>query len=258
MIRANGKVIEFEKFPNGETRVKKIESKEFNNITFKYEDDSDLIKLMFVRKMLNGPCQLNILYMPYSRMDRKNDEFAFTLKDVCKFIKDLKFDLIEVIEPHSDVCARLLKASRNFITPSLLSLNLDDIKPDYILFPDQGARERYESMFLYFGKPIIHANKVRDFKTGRIESLEIAGEIEQGANVVIVDDLCSYGGTFILAAEKLKELGAGDITLIVGHAEESILKGKIPDSDLIQKVFTTNTIIDKSLETDKIKIMDVF
>ena len=49
----------------------------------------------------------------------------------------------------------------------------------------------------------------------------------------------------MLSAEKLKELGAGNIDLIVTHCEKTILDGDIPKSDLINKVITTDSIISR-------------
>ena len=72
-----------------------------------------------------------------------------------------------------------------------------------------------------------------------------------------MDDLSSYGGTFMLTAEKLIDKGACEVYLVVAHAEEAILKGAIPDSPFIKKVYTTNSIIRKDLETDKIIIKEI-
>ena len=64
-------------------------------------------------------------------------------------------------------------------------------------------------------------------------------------NVFIVDDICSYGGTFHAAAKALKAAGANRIVLVVSHCEDSILKGKLFDpseTKLIDTVFTTDSI----------------
>ena len=57
-----------------------------------------------------------------------------------------------------------------------------------------------------------------------------------------MDDICSYGGTFHRAATALKEAGARKVYLYITHCENAIWRGKLPDSDLIEKVFTTNSI----------------
>jgi ribose-phosphate pyrophosphokinase len=262
VILLNGTIVEFEVFPNGETRIK--ESQILDNVlvrnvvTFKYESDGDLIKLLFTKKYLDEQgaiSHLKIYYMPYSRMDRKEGNSAFTLKYVSDFINSLGFINVEIMEPHSDVAAALINHSyATYPTIEILDKVIKEIKfskeNDYIFFPDAGAQKRYSKVIGY--RQLVGFKK-RNFQTGQIEDLQVVGDIGNGAKVLIVDDLCSFGGTFMLSAEKLKELGAAEIYLLVGHCEHSIYKGKILETDLIQKVFTTNTILDKA-EHEKIKI----
>ena len=48
--------------------------------------------------------------------------------------------------------------------------------------------------------------------------------------------------------EKLKEMGAGDIYLYITHCENTILDGDILNGDLIEKVYTTESIFTKEHE----------
>lgn len=272
MIKLNGVEITFEKYPNEEMRVDGKQIYEsiingINKISFKYENDSDLIKLIFVKNCLEEYRQsasLLIYYMPYSRMDRIENKSVFTLKYVCKLINSLNFFSITVVEPHSDVTPALLDICTTFYpTLCLLEEVITDINfnnnKDYIFFPDAGAAKRYSKQA--GGRQLI-GYKNRDFDTGEINQLEIMGNIQgKSFKVIIVDDLCSYGGTFLRSAKKLKELGAEEIYLLVAHCEVSIFKGELFNSGLITKVFTTNSIIDNftvgEQYRDKIKIYDV-
>ena len=65
-------------------------------------------------------------------------------------------------------------------------------------------------------------------------------------NALIIDDICSYGGTFYYSAKKLKELGADKIYLYVTHCENNILNGELLKDNLIEKVFTTESIFTES------------
>lgn len=69
------------------------------------------------------------------------------------------------------------------------------------------------------------------------------------------DNLCSKGGTFILNAEKLKEMWAGKIYLAVTHCEDTMFDGDILKNDLVTKVFTTNSIL--SMTHEKIEITEI-
>ena len=266
MIILNGKEIGFAQFPNGETLVdSSIESlnKEHNKIIFKYENDQDLLRLMFIKRHLDGlsslSCSLLIPYMPYSRQDRTEGTSVFTLKYVCELINSLHFTTVIVNEPHSDVTTALLNnCIAKYPTVKLLPTVVDEVgfnkEKDYLFYPDAGAQKRYSSKNPGY-KEIVGFKK-RNFITGKIESLEIVGAGSLlGNKVIIVDDLCSKGGTFILSAEKLKEMGVAHIYLVVAHCEETILQGDIPSSPhLITKVFTTDSITNMD-SNSRIKIV---
>lgn len=276
MILLNGKEIEFGVFPNGETHVKtKISimevANETNTISFKYENDSDLIKLMFLKNHIDtlviSPCDLVIYYMPYSRMDRSEGGSVFTLKYVARMINLMYFQTVYVIEPHSDVtCAVLDNAIPIMVNFSLVKDVMErvgfDPEMDYLVFPDAGAQKRYHSLKY----PHLVGFKERNFETGKIESLQLVGKefpASTGRKAIIVDDLSSYGGTFLLTAEALKPKGFDEIYLLVAHAENSIFKGELFKSGLIDKIFTTNSLITEhnfwssKFYQDKLHVYDV-
>jgi ribose-phosphate pyrophosphokinase len=253
MILVNGEEIKFEEFPNGETRIVADsfpkEGYVIQDIGFKYENDSDLIKLLMVKNYINQRQQgdyvyLTIYYMPYSRMDRSENGSPFTLKYISNFINSLGFKKIRVIEPHSDVTPALLNNAESiYINFDLLPKVMEEVgfdrELDYLFFPDAGAAKRYHSLKGY--KQIV-GHKDRDFKTGEIKSLKVVGDIDIfPRKVIIVDDLSSYGGTFVHSSESLRKLGVKEVYLLVAHAENSIFKGKLFDH--MDKVFTTNSIL---------------
>lgn len=265
MILLNGVEVQFEKFPNGETHViskmKETEEhpamdffkaniKAINLITFKYESDMSLMELIFVKNHIDAmvftACDLLIYYMPYSRMDRSEGGSVFTLKYVSALINQMMFDKVYIIEPHSDVTTALIDRSVALMpTKALLDSALNevqfDLEHDYVIFPDAGAQKRYAKMF---GGNVLVGHKHRDFDTGKIVSFDLVGGYNgTGKKAIIVDDLCSYGGTFIATAEALKAKGFEEIYLIVAHAEDAIFKGKIFTESPIKKVFCTDSII---------------
>jgi ribose-phosphate pyrophosphokinase len=56
------------------------------------------------------------------------------------------------------------------------------------------------------------------------------------------------------AATELRKIGATEIYLVVAHAEKSILEGQIFKTDLIQKVFATDSIVDMEDATERLVI----
>lgn len=270
MIKVNGKEVEFETFPNGETKLieDSVEfdmSVIFQRVELKYQNDLDLIRLMFVKNYIHSVighklgATLTITYMPYSRMDRSEDGSAFTLKYVADFINFLNFDKVGIIEPHSDVTPALIDNSQPiFINFDLLPKVMEEVgfdkEEDFIVFPDAGASKRYHNM-----KGINHVligHKHRDFKTGEITSFDLVGKYEgMGDKAIIVDDLSSYGGTFVHTAKALRAEGFKEVYLLVAHAEYNVFHGQLFDH--VDKVFTTDSIISVKNESEQLKIYEI-
>lgn len=265
MIYLNNVKVNITKFPNGESLINSENlniDNEVNTIKIKFENDEDITRLIFLKGHLddlNVKCKLVVGYMPYSRMDRTEGMTVFTLKHLCRLINNLRFEEVTIYEPHSEVSIALLDRVKVInMSKNLAKTVLDKINKNnelvYLVYPDAGAAKRYSKQIKY--DKVLTANKERDFKTGHIKRLDINGIIEdKNFKAVIVDDLCSKGGTFILTAEKLKEMGADEIYLAVTHCEDTIFEGDILKSDLITKVFTTNSILSRTHE--KFEIIEV-
>lgn len=264
MVTLNKHQIVTEQFPNGETKVKDFDQliSRDNLIEFRYQEDGDLIRLLFIKKRLDeqdgGHCRLLLRYMPYSRMDRKIDGDLFTLKYVAEFINSLGFETVYVVEPHSNKTLELLENSVA-IYPALdwlpeLMERLGFSDQDRIVFPDKGAAARYINSGY---TDVCVFEKKRNPQNGRIESMELKeGVVAKGAKCIIVDDLCSAGGTFLWAGKILKEMGAGEIHLLVTHCEPRILKGALlHDDSPIDLVFTTDSMM--NTEHPKINYINV-
>lgn len=260
MIKVDGYEIEFEKFPNGETKLVidslplkywKLDAK---RVSFKYESDEDLIKLMFLKNYYDSMDavieELLIYYMPYSRMDRSENDSAFTLKYMANFINNLNFKKVIVVEPHSDVTNALLdRVEPRYINFELVEMVKDEVyfkDEDYLVFPDAGASKRYSKMV---AKNVLVGHKNRNFETGKILGLDLVGNrSEKAKKAIIVDDMSSYGTTFIYTAKALREqFGIHEIYLLVAHAENAIFKVHPVTKDRlfnhISKIFTTDSIL---------------
>lgn len=258
MIKIEGIEIEQKRFPDGTLHA------EFPRISFAspyvyidwlYENDAELFTLICARNHYAGKkVRLYMPYVPHARMDRvKNDKDVFTLKYFCQTINSLNFDSVTIHDPHSNVAPALL----NNVTVLTPERDVKDViqrlkKEDLVMFyPDDGAMKRYEGML---DLPYAYGIKKRNWETGRIESLEVAnGNLIEGKPVLIVDDICSYGGTFARASKVLKRLGASEIYLYVTHCENNILKGDIFKENIIDKVFTTKSIFTE--EHEKIAVL---
>ena len=265
MIGLNGTPIDIGSFPDGTILIKNTNKLTKGLITWKYENDRELVALIYLTKHLRNlgyePLDLYMPYIPNARQDRvKNPEDIFTLKYFAEILNSLNFNSVIVLDPHSTVSEALINninviTPKNYIDESLFCMkNKENVDVDHILvfYPDSGAAKRYSDMI---NRYYAYGIKKRDWETGKIMGLDIIdnGFDLNNRDVIIVDDICSRGGTFYHSAKKLKELGAKDIYLYVSHCENTILEGELLKGDLIKKVYTTDSIFTKTHE--KIEVL---
>ena len=252
MIRINDKKIDMKHFPDGTMLIKYLADDEITKITWLYDNDEECMGIYFLVKHLRAHgAKVIDLFMPYipnARMDRvKNQDEVFTLKYFAEFINDLKFDSVEVLDPHSNVSTALID-NVSIIEPTDIILNLlETVNSDgntILFFPDEGAMKRYSHIASKCDIPYVFGMKNRDWRSGEILGLEVLGENDAvpGKNILIIDDICSRGGTFLHSAKALKAMGAADIDLYVSHLENSVWEGDMIRSGLVRNIYTTNSI----------------
>ena len=257
MIKVNGIEIKQGQFPD-HTLLMKFDPNEIPddgddiNIEWLYENDAELFTLVCLKRHLDQYFfpeyfRLILPYLPHARQDRtKNDEDVFTLKYFCEIINSLNFSVVWVRDVHSNVSLALLNNVKQqpisgYITETIMRSNAEAL-----FFPDEGAMKRYSGGF---DIPYAFGMKKRDWKTGKIQGLDIINaEAVKDKNVLIVDDICSRGGTFYHSAKALKAAGAKSVSLYVTHCEETITLGELAASDgLVDHVYTTRSIFPEKL-----------
>lgn len=251
-MKINSVKINPKKFPNNERIFPEINGGSYlYNFELDFVGDEDITLLMFYKKYIddiypNSEKNLILKYIPYSRMDRKISPFVFSLKYFCDFINDLNFNKVIVLDAHSNVSTALLKRCVELsIKPLVDHVFSFEKNIDYVFYPDAGAMKRYsEADIIPKDFPYFYGNKRRNLKTGEIIDFSLVEKPNlQNKKVLIIDDLCSKGGTFLASAQKIKEEGASDVILYVTHCENSIYDGDIFKTDLISKVYTTDSIL---------------
>lgn len=251
LIKINGIPLKVENFPDGTPRIKLFPALKFGDnpifVTWLFDSMSELFTLQCIADYYKGKeLILDMPYIPNARMDRvKNPEEVFTLKSFAKIINAMGFSNVSVKNAHSDVSAALIDNIRDTGLNSIENfLNSSFVKVDTIMFPDTGACKRYSELSIVKDNfDIVVGEKTRDWKTGQILSLEINGDPKniEGKDILIIDDICSKGGTFKFSALKLKEMGANKIYLYVTHCENVIDIAALKEAG-IEKVFTTKSI----------------
>lgn len=268
MITANGNEIRIEHFPDGTQRLKYDVSGTEHKLVWLYENEEELSTLIYVTKHIRNSSQpedkqitLLLPYLPNARMDRtKKEDEVFTLKYFCDIINWLQFDSVKILDVHSNVGAALLNRAQVMSPAPYIAEAIRQVETDeaelILFFPDEGASKRYADMFPAYR--YIYGNKKREWGTGKILGTEIMnpyGIDLVGKRILMVDDICSRGTTFVKSAEALKPHDVKDIYLYVTHCENTILEGEVLTSGSIERVFTTNSIFTK--EHEKITAMEV-
>ncbi len=203
------------KFPDGTSQVWKPYTDISNDVTIKWtwqKDESevfhlctlvDLIRKQHPNQFVN--ITLDVPYLPYARQDKEiSNTTTFSLSTFAKIINTLQFDRVISFDVHSKKAKELI---RNFESVKPFKFHIDTFskfKPDYIFYPDSGAYLRYCGNGMT--EIVFYGEKVRNQQTGKIESYKLLNLNYfplEGKRVLIVDDLCDAGGTFIMAAEEL-------------------------------------------------------
>lgn len=266
MIKVNNEIIEPEYFPDGTMKLNIIFFNNFVNIEWYYDSENELLQLVYIVNHIydissDAKVRLIMPYIPNARFDRTVEvDEVFTLKFFANIINSLNFDSVEVLDPHSHVSEalfdRLCIQSPDIYIKKIFKKLPDDT---ILFFPDEGSVKRYSDLPKYCG-PYAFGIKRRNWLTGAIEGLDVVGDTEKikGRNILIVDDICSKGGTFYHSALKLKELGATNIYLYVTHCENSIYDGELlKNNGLIEKIYTTDSILTNT-ESPKIELVEEF
>lgn len=262
MIKVNGVVVTPTNFPDG-TKLIKCLPEWFGTADIKwyYESDEELFTLYAVTKHLQNlgiACSLYMPYAPNARFDRtKRMEEVFTLKYFADFINSLNYEEVAILDPHSTVAEALFDRCSVRKPFHAIQNAIYKSNPDVIFFPDEGAMKRYSDIVPESCGRRVFGIKNRDWATGEIKGLSLYGDVDalKGAKVLIIDDICSKGGTFYHSAKALREAGAAAIDLYVTHCEHTIFEGELLKSNLINKIYTTNSIFYK--EHEKIEVFEV-
>jgi ribose-phosphate pyrophosphokinase len=198
--------------------------------------------------------RLLLRYLPYSRQDRAcSTGEAFSLDVILPLLTQNlgTGDTLVTWDVHSEVAQKILldrdipvnfcNVSAADLLEDLLNYNGIFIDPDTVVIsPDKGAVERATKVKDKLGlSSVVYASKVRDSGTGEILRTEIPDYISyEGKPLLIVDDICDGGRTFIELAKVLREKKPSRIDLYVTHGIFS--KGFEVFDDLIDFFYVAN------------------
>lgn len=222
MIRLEGHPITPTRFPDNTCQVWKIEPSVWEvvkkaqqpvEVKWEFSYEGEFLELAQLKDLLDHlkiPARLVLGYLPYARQDKDvSNVTTFALHTFAKLLNTLKFESVYVLDPHSSKANRLIERFYAHYPEEEVKNALHRLP----VYPDKGAREKYRD---YYGDGAF-ADKVRNVSTGEIVSIVLRGVSVQNRDVLIIDDICDGGATFIALAEELKKAGARGIDLFVTH-----------------------------------------
>lgn len=231
MIKINDKKIEFINYPNGEFGIKPLnkwlnleDGKEMSSeINFQWTVENlykEIIQILFLQNYLKNYGQnklsinfkFNLItdYLPFSRDDKQIENenigvFQNFLETVLYYFETYRTLDCHTVSPNYD----FIKSDRLALVSKIMAFNF--MKQKIIVYPDLSSYKRYSKFFP--NVPQIILRKKRNKASGKIIrsyidydlSSEIDDLICKDFNLIIIDDICSFGGTFIHAIKTIQK-----------------------------------------------------
>jgi ribose-phosphate pyrophosphokinase len=258
------------KYPDGSSYAK-IEqfNKEFTFKINSYEDlwhlkqITDVYEHQGLRPVITIPCLID-----QQADDRFNSNESFGLKLVCEFLNSMYADF-KIFHPHNPNMAKALMDNveiidnSQFIKTVLNTLHNDKHRNHCGTLQDTHFDEKISDYLTLFSsdaggfKPLMKladklnwegevygASKSRKYENRESKLIQqIDKQDFNGRDILIIDDICIYGGTFKGLSKLLKECNCGKLYLAVSHMTVQHL-GEDPVTNYFDKVFTTNSKYD--------------
>lgn len=245
------------KFPGGELHFK-LKKENFQmsartEVTVRLNSSDNIMLLLLALDAIfstnpQAEVVVHIWYMGYQQADRRfSFGECFGLKVIARMLNAYPVSKYYVFDPHSDMAVGLLDNADVLTNQDFIQGAIEKIGNPFLhmVSPDAGA---YKKIFKLssalredgiFKGLVTCANKSRNITTGAIDSIELSRYDFEGSDVLIVDDICIGGRTFVELAKKIKHYNVGNLYLAVSHGIFS--NGFTELAENFTNVFTTRS-----------------
>lgn len=279
MPDGNGIKYDLFRYPAGETQVRfradqlsEIRSADLVAVNAAI-NDGDVMPLALLSSAIDNLISatatkiLVLPYLPYGRADRRfTDGDCFGLKVFGNIIDGLQFEKVYTFDVHSPIARKYIANLVNLSPEVRINDVVEGIITDDdflgekqlgILLPDKGA-VRY-GFLRSLGLPVFQADKIREPQTGKLTGFSVptGWQLKDTDALLIVDDICDGGGTFIGIADELKKVAPQiDLYLYVSHGIFSAGLGRLGTA--FKKIFTTDSFVkNRSLESESANLVEL-
>lgn len=250
-------------FSDGEMQVAINESVRGSYVFFissTFSPSDNLLELLLLidsaKRASAGYITAVIPYFGYARQDRKDrPRVPISSKLIANLLEAAGANRVMVMDFHADqiqgffdIPVDHLKSEAIFL-PYLESIDMSNVT---FASPDVGGVKRARIYAQHFERDLVICDKERR-KANEVKAITVIGDVE-GADVILVDDICDTAGTLCKAADALIEKGANSVRAICTHP---VLSGKAYENinnSQISELIVTDTIPLKE-NCDKIKVI---
>ncbi len=234
--------------------------KEFTFRINSYEDLWELNQLRDIYKHNGKNAIITIPCLFEAQADRRfYDTDPAGLKLLCDFINKMGWEKVRIFHPHNPEVVEALIDNVEIINNSefiLRVLNLLNANPQannnkninntILMSTDAGGFKPLMKLCdkIDWQGETFSASKSRQYVEDKSKLIQqIDKQDFNGKDILIIDDICVYGGTFKGLAKLLRERNCGNLYLAVSHMTVQNL-GEDSVTNYFDKVFTTNSKYD--------------
>ncbi len=257
--------IKIETFPDGEIGIQINENVRGRDVfvlqTIAHRPNSYLLELLIIIDALKRSSARSVTavipYFGYARQDRKDKgRVPITAKLVANLIEKaganrvLTMDLhAEQVQGFFDIPVDHLYA-RPVLVKEILQMGLQDY---VVVAPDVGSIRiaKAFSALLQVDLAIIDKHRIN---ADTVENNALIGDVKN-KNVLMIDDMCSTGGTLKNASFVCQKAGAKRIFAAVTHG---LMLGKAFEESAIEKLLVCDTVpLNPSIARERVQVVSV-
>lgn len=242
------------KYPDGTSYAVVHPIQEFTFKINSYEDLWHLNQVIDAQNNLGITPTVTIPNLIDAQADRRfSDNQSSGLKLVCKLLNSMKANF-KVFHPHNPEVVEALLDRVEIIDNRIFVQSVFD----YLTRKTNNVNSVYDNLMLFSSdaggfKPLIKladklnwrgevygASKSRKYEDNKTKLIQVIDRQDfQGKDILIIDDICVYGGTFVGLAKMLREKNCGKLYLAVSHIT---VENPNPELfSLFDEIFTTNS-----------------
>ena len=242
------------KYPDGTSYAVVHPIQEFTFKINSYEDLWHLNQVIDAQNNLGITPTVTIPNLIDAQADRRfADNQSSGLKLVCKLLNSMKANF-KVFHPHNPEVVEALLDRVEIIDNRIFVQSVFD----YLTRKTNNVNSVYDNLMLFSSdaggfKPLIKladklnwrgevygASKSRKYEDNKTKLIQVIDRQDfQGKDILIIDDICVYGGTFVGLAKMLREKNCGKLYLAVSHIT---VENPNPELfSLFDEIFTTNS-----------------